>query len=447
MNFNREQKTAIESLNQFLESKDDFFFLLTGPGGSGKTTIITQCLAGKSVAFTSFTNKAVRVLQKSSQKSDENTVYQTIHSLLSLEPITRNGSLEFLYSRRKLDLRKFDVIVFDECSTISTPLLTYIIDAWDCYAESHEVKKIKFIFTGDQWQLPPVKEKKCPVFVMAKMERWPSVKLRKIMRGKNDSILEVNRTMISFIRQMRKDGGDISYPYDMVPENKESIYAETIGDLYDAVVESVINGQDSIALAYSRKCCAEVNMEVLSRLDKINNIERDDPEDQIYLKGDRFCIDRSTKSLDGTKVHPGDIFEVLEEVSDRLPNPFGDKFPYLKQELDGQRLTARRISDGVILEFNYIFPTEILRERAKVRKAARLKEYKQAVLKAEEKYIQIVRGYCLTIYKSQGSEWEKVYVILTDLCDCLAAKDVWMLFKATYTAVSRASHTVMCLSE
>jgi DNA polymerase III delta prime subunit len=442
MEFTQEQERAIERMKDFLESKEDFHFLLTGPGGSGKTTVITSCLDGLKIAFTSFTNKAVRVLQNVGKKAGVDIACQTIHTLLSLEPYVSDGGLTFKYSRKRLDIDKYDVIVFDECSTISTQLLDFIMDAWEFYSTQTE-KKIKFIFTGDKWQLPPVKERSCPVFNAAKNERWPIARLNEIMRGKNDDILETNRQMLRFIKQVRSGKSDVTFPYDMLVANSSMNFAKSLGHFYDKIVEEVQSGADSIALAYSHKCCDNINMRVRERLDELNNIERD-PDSECYLVGDRFCVDKVTRDTNEQKAYPGDLFEVTSESKEMIASPFA-KFSYAKNFLPGQILVAKRLPCGTEFRFAFIFPSVFDAEKKKIKNEERSYAYHRIMTRAMDKHPQLSQGYCLTVYKSQGSEWRKVFIELDDIWIC-CRKNSWMLIKATYTAVSRASEIVTVIT-
>ena len=49
-------------------------------------------------------------------------------------------------------------------------------------------------------------------------------------------------------------------------------------------------------------------------------------------------------------------------------------------------------------------------------------------------------GYCLTLYKAQGSEWQSVLVNLRSLL--YSVKDNNLLLKATYTAITRAKSNI-----
>jgi len=49
-------------------------------------------------------------------------------------------------------------------------------------------------------------------------------------------------------------------------------------------------------------------------------------------------------------------------------------------------------------------------------------------------------GYCMTIYKSQGSEWKTVFVNTRSIKASL--KETIPIFKATYTALTRGKEYI-----
>jgi AAA+ ATPase superfamily predicted ATPase len=135
LKLNESQTKAYLNTLKFLESKKQNNMLLLGPAGSGKTTVIVNAFNGKSmkVAFCAFTNKATQVLCKIADKFsiDFNPDFMTIHKLLALEIkyLDKETEIAFTFDKSKIEyLKDYNVIIFDECSTISKELYKYIYE-------------------------------------------------------------------------------------------------------------------------------------------------------------------------------------------------------------------------------------------------------------------------------------------------------------------------------
>ena len=68
-----------------------------------------------------------------------------------------------------------------------------------------------------------------------------------------------------------------------------------------------------------------------------------------------------------------------------------------------------------------------------------------------KKYPKLDYGYCITIYKSQGSEWDTVFVNLNSIKWSIIGQNntatfqkKMTLFKSSYTAMTRASNRLYC---
>ena len=163
MNFNEDQLIGKEKILKFLKNNDKYF-LLTGPAGSGKTTLIVDCLKDlkKNIAFSATTNKAVSVLQLLSPLKNKNVNYVTIHKLLNIKRlIDEDGQAQFSYmdlgSNKFKQIGYYDIVVIDECSMINRTLANYLDNIINTI-------KTKIIFVGDINQLPPINENKSKIF-------------------------------------------------------------------------------------------------------------------------------------------------------------------------------------------------------------------------------------------------------------------------------------------
>ena len=159
MELTEDQSKALKSVLDFIyNEKTNKTFALTGPAGSGKTTLIRTLLSSLksdieekkiSVAFCAPTHKACRVIRKLADIK-----VSTLHSLLGLEySIDEKTGLEVFKKsfRDRNQFGSYDVVIIDECSMISKELFKYI-------EEEYIATKVKIVFIGDKCQLPPVNE-------------------------------------------------------------------------------------------------------------------------------------------------------------------------------------------------------------------------------------------------------------------------------------------------
>ena len=132
--------------------------VLTGPAGTGKTTVVTEIInqlkknaPTTPIGLCATTHRAATVL--------EDIVGQTVvtgHALFKLRPnITRNGR-EVLQSTGQCDILNNSVVIIDEASMIGNQFLKAIVDIV-------KDRSLRLLFIGDPFQLPPPVDK-CSIF-------------------------------------------------------------------------------------------------------------------------------------------------------------------------------------------------------------------------------------------------------------------------------------------
>ena len=173
-----QNKAVVETLANV---KDEGFFLIHGPPGTGKTTVITEIVRnlakeGKKILITSHTNvavdnvlenlfpyfatKMVRLGSKVKASSGLRALIpKASDELIKLSSSQITGStlskLSVLVLNEKLSFEKpsFDVVIIDESSMATIPLTLCGI----LLAKS-------FILVGDHKQLPPIAKTKMPPY-------------------------------------------------------------------------------------------------------------------------------------------------------------------------------------------------------------------------------------------------------------------------------------------
>ena len=476
---NPEQDAAVEKLKHFLVS-DCLNFLLLGSAGSGKTTTIVRAFdkTDLNVMFCAFTNKATSVLQNMTRKFklSFNASFSTIHTLLGLQPKYSDNpsdSLQFEFRESAIiKLVEYDVIIFDECSTISKDLYPFVEKTRTCISDKYE-KTIKYIFLGDFWQIPPVHEKNGIIFATAISEMWPVSKLSKIMRSNNQFIYDINTRFLAWIDLYKTDKNNAAwkeliekYPYNLVKASTNR-YLKKLNELILQYYNTY--SDDSIILTHSRKNCEEINNIVQDLLD--SNAGRSPRTDKTKISkfyvNDRCCLEKPIilTKLDReyaggdliitvgeelpSKLYNGEIFDVIVVEDAIIKTPISR----FSQTFHGQVLTISRTTmPGELFEIVFIKQDDLKSAYAMLKRKLKKPAYISMVTTFNKYQPILMYGYCVTIYKSQGSQWKNVYInmrnIWWSLCGQLGSikdnqkkyqDEKMLLFKLTYTAVSRAS--------
>jgi hypothetical protein len=516
---NTKQTKAVKCITKMLNSNVNHEVLLLGAAGSGKTTVIVNCFNNNplKVIFCAFTNKATQVLKKIADKfvCKFEADFMTIHTMLRLESKISNlnfNDLEFKFNVKSIEyLKNYDVLIFDECSTISKKLYQYIIKTQEYILNTFQ-KQLKLIFLGDYWQLPPINEENSIVFLESKNKKWPVTKLDKVMRCQVSNLLYINNKLLSYIEKFKSNTVDNfveNYPYNLIANNNAN-YLD-----YNNFLESYIDTwnnvtNDVVILSFSKANCEKINYSIQNLLD--NKLNRKIPECRKnikFYKGDRCSLDRpvnlhkiihyeeeqfnkldllgvdleelpnvdlnlytisntelstelSTESNKktillgnnlNTTLFNGDILDICN-VEDVLVKTNLNNYKYLPKTFEAQLLTVKsNINNELIYQIVHI-DNDILEKAKELIKINETRlQYLNSLSDFMTKFPKLEYGYCISIYKSQGSEWHTVYInmnsikwsIVSDLNNVSFKKKI-QLFKTTYTAISRASNKVICTS-
>jgi hypothetical protein len=524
LNLNLENLDNLDNLNNtnLDESKNiNNRLLLLGPGGSGKTTVIVNAFneyPNLKIAFCAFTNKATQVLYNISNKF--NIKFQadflTIHKLLMLEPKINNKEvLEFNFSINKLDnVREYDIIIFDECSTINKELYGYIEKMYDYIYEKYGIN-LKYIFIGDFWQLPPIFELNSIVFQKAVSEKWTITKLNQVMRANNEHMFNINNNLLNIVNNIKAGKNEfinafrIEYPKNILNKYKNILY-DNYEDLINNYIDKIKYEESSVILTYTNANCQKINYMVQDKIDLENNREITDREIIWFYKNDRCCLDKPINVMEIKECNPTSIEEIkFKSKKIRKSNILDfetDNFEIENKEIENKEIENKEKIyklDGEIITTIYngeifiILNTEFVNIHTEINKYLYKKPYFKGqilyikklglieniykILYIPENYIKEAKtyiynnkkwfyrklfreynnfypkinyGYCITLYKSQGSEWNTVYINLNSIYysiinnkdnDISIKEKTKLLFKSSYTAMTRASHNLYIL--
>ena len=409
----KDQNSALATLWDWYHSKQRSpYIILGGLAGTGKTTIISMFRnmlpKDLSVAFVAYTGKAASVLKSKLAVQSKNALYQdfcgTIHSMM-YEPITdeNNSVIDW----RKIAKQNFDLIIIDECSMVTKDIFEDIL--------SYE---IPVICVGDHGQLPPIESNGFNLM------NNPDIKLETIHRfGENSELLKVS--------MMARLEGKIRYG-----DYGNQVFKVTVRDSrIKDFLKSCDTFDTSMVLCGFNKTRIKMNAKIRAMLQRVDN----DP-----IVGDRVVCLKNNKNSHGCPIYNGmtGTIETLRSFKNCHD---------VKIKMDGEDTCYKGvISKNAFMREKYDGTEEFIyrKDLEMFRKIKSIGDYYGINNAVKEKNTKVFLdtfdySYCMTVHKSQGSEYKKVLLIEE-------GKHIWdkdgMWNRWLYTAVTRAKEQLMIIS-
>lgn len=390
MQLNTEQQVAVDAMYlHATQTGDDPFFVLEGPAGTGKTFSMKALVQRykRRVVFTAPTNKAVRVLRETLRNDEYKPEAKTIYSLLGLQMMANGEIKELAKPEDDVDLSDFSLVVVDEASMVNEALMGYIEDA------SQKHKRIRWIFMGDPYQLPPVGEDRSLVWAIPKIAR-----LTKVMRQDNQIL-----AMSIHLREMvEKPFGKLRLDSDN--DGEEGIWSCPGGQLDLAI----LNHKDSFTKGES-KAIAWRNVEV----DRLNQLVRKElfaePVKYPWQPGDRITLLEPAKSLEGEIIGTTDE-EGAVERADLAAHPS-------HADLECWRVVMRTDFNAAITLW---VPTQVTAAKIEIR-AGRMAAEARATRNwkdfwaFKDSFHKVRHAYATTAHRAQGSTYLRAFVSWRDI--------------------------------
>lgn len=356
MELNKEQLLAVEAIKEWAEGKGPAMISLTGFAGSGKSTLTKEIKKYiPTAAFTALTGRAALRL---SEVADVKAT--TLHSVLYKQPDQlKNGELEF----NTLNAPSFKFLAIDESSMIT-------IKIFDDLKKWVQFYKIRILFIGDSFQLPPVlteAEKKIDnEFTVFSYVKGPE--LTQIMRS-NDGIINA----ATIIREEKRIPTIDTASYSLV---------QTIDPLEYTINQYLADPDDHMIITWRNKMRMEGNHRIRKRLGHKSYLP-DDGEPIIFCRN-------------GQSVLNGQI-EIVKNMS---PGPIIEGIITYKVELTDKRVILCSVSGKDEQMDGQLF----------------IKNWK-SYLKTRRKLdvpdpIPITYGFFSTCHKMQGNQCRRISIVL-----------------------------------
>ena len=435
--FTEEQRKITQHLSDYILSiSTRNIFLLKGYAGTGKTSLISALVnslssVNKKPSLLAPTGRAAKVLSKYSKKS-ASTIHRKIYWINS----NKNGNT---YIKLKENTHTNTIFIVDEASMIPESsdkgfgnrsllddLIQYVYDGIGC----------KLILIGDTAQLPPVNLEISPAlnedFLYQNYSKEIlSFSLSEVVRQEKSSTILLNAT------SLRKQITDHHFNLPNFIVNEDVIRIESGDELQERLEDNYNKSglTNTIVLCRSNKRANIYNQQIRSRIRYL--------EEEIST-GDLLMVVRNNYFWLGDKnkselIANGDIIEVLSV--NKINNKYGFKFAHITIRLvdfsEQKELDVLVMLDTIKLETSSLPYEEYQKLYLEISK-----EYKGADAKKkikENKYLnalQVKFSYSITCHKSQGGQWENVFVDLgyfkKEMLDLSFLR--WL-----YTAITRAS--------
>ena len=405
---NSDQTAAADAFFQFLGDPACSEFVIQGPAGTGKTTLISHLLNQlpkrervlKSIGADAFNFHHIHVTattRKAAQVICEKLGYpnQTIHSLLGLKvDNSRATGKTSLRLRHGAESVANSLIIIDEASFIDTELLSAIRDrSWNC----------KVVYIGDPFQLTPTKSHTCPVFDGL----IRSVKLTQIMRfdGEIDRLSAQYRDAVNsdVFPEITVDGTQIRHVDGATFQQlvEESFKPDFYTDYDKAKV-----------VAWTNNRVHDYNKHIRSQKGCNAPIER----------GELMITNRPIMDSKKTPVYSTDASVHVTHVTK----------PTKLKGIEGVYVTI----DHTVEVFVATDHDALKAKLSQLRRDKNWSEY----FEIQEGWADLRPPYACTVHKSQGSTYERVLIDLSDIGRCNIKTDVARML---YVAISRASKEVI----
>ncbi|AKA33983.1 ATP-dependent DNA helicase [Flagellimonas lutaonensis] len=437
------QTIALKELSAFaLSKKQEEIFVLKGFAGTGKTTLM-GCLVNSlwkaklKCVLMAPTGRAAKVMSGYSS-----TTAHTIHKKIYYPKKTSAGGVQFVLAPNK---HRNTLFIVDEASMISDvgsdsklfengslldDLLYYVYSGHRC----------KLILVGDTAQLPPVGSELSPALDARQLalnydKEIVALELDQVVRQASDSGILMNATAL---RQYMETGLYDAFRFQLAPF-KDIVRLIDGYEIQEAIDSSYSqNGkEDTAIIVRSNKRANLYNQSIRQRILFLEN-ELSVGDFMMVVKNNYFWLKPSSEA---GFIANGDLIEVLEIFA--IKQLYGFSFAEVKVRMvdyPKQRpfetvllldtITAE--TPSLSYEENNRLYQEVLKDYANEKS-----KYKRFLGVKNNRYfnaLQVKFSYAITCHKSQGGQWDTVFVEQPYIMNGIDKEYLRWL----YTAVTRA---------
>lgn len=434
---------VLMQLSQFIfDTNTNSIYLLKGYAGTGKTSITGAIVsnlwqAKKSAVLLAPTGRAAKVISNYSKKEAF-----TIHRKIYFPKKEKSGGVKFVMQPNK---HRNTIFIVDEASMIpDTPsdsklfengsllddLMQYVYSGHQC----------KLLLIGDVAQLPPVKSDLSPALDSDKLslnynKEVIGVELDEVVRQEQDSGILLNATEL---RSVLESGFYESFKFDVNPF-KDIVRLIDGYEIMDAINDAYSNEgyEETAIIVRSNKRANMYNKQIRERI-LFNETEISAGDYLMVVKNNYFWLKPTTEA---GFIANGDIIEVLEIFS--VKELYGFRFAEVKVKMvDYPKMKPFEtvlLLDTIDVESASLSYEESNRLYQEVSKdyENETSNYKRFLGVKNNPFfnaLQVKFSYAITCHKSQGGQWNTIFVEQPYLPEGINKDYIRWL----YTAVTRA---------
>ena len=447
----RKQDIVLQQLSDFIfDTSPNSVYVLKGYAGTGKTTIIGTIVANlwkakKSAVLMAPTGRAAKVISNYSGREAF-----TIHKKIYFPKKEKSGAVKFVLQPNK---HKKTIFIVDEASMIpDTPgesklfengsllddLMQYVYSGHQC----------KLLLIGDTAQLPPVKLDLSPALDEKLLElnynkQVTKMELDEVVRQEQNSGILINATAI---REAIEHEFFDSFKFNLKGFN-DIVRLVDGYEIMDAINESysTLGNEETAIIVRSNKRANLYNQQIRSRI-LFNDHELTAGDYLMVVKNNYFWIKPTTEA---GFIANGDILEVLEIF--HIKELYGFRFAEVKVRMvDYPKM--RPFETVLMLDTISVEGPSLPYEDSNKLYQEVLKDYENESSKYRKflkvknnpffNALQVKFSYAMTCHKSQGGQWNTVFVEQPYLPNGIDKEYLRWL----YTAVTRAKEKLYLLS-
>jgi ATP-dependent exoDNAse (exonuclease V) alpha subunit len=425
------------------EVNDDTIFVLKGYAGTGKTTVISTIVnnlieINKKYVLLAPTGRAAKVIANYSEKPAF-----TIHKKIYFPKKSSAGGVSFTLQPNK---HKNTIFIVDEASMISDvnsdskmyengsvldDLISYVYSGSNC----------KMILLGDTAQLPPVNLDISPALDIDTLslhynKEVDSIELDEVMRQEEDSGILYNATEL---RELLKDAFVTDFQFD-VKKFKDIIRLTDGYDIQDAINSAYSNYsiEDTAFIVRSNKRANQYNEQIRTKiLDKESELSTGDF--LMVVKNNYFWLKDSDEAgfiANGDIIEVLEIFNIKELYSFKFANVKIRMVDYPNQKPFETVLlldTIKSESASLTYEESNRLYQEVLKD---YEGETKFKQFQKVKSNDYFNGLQVKFSYAITCHKSQGGQWDTVFIEQPYLANGIDSDYIRWL----YTAMTRAKN-------
>lgn len=440
----QKQRELLNELTNFIfNDNKDLLFLLKGYAGTGKTTTVSTVVnnlwkTGKKSVLLAPTGRAAKVISGYSKKQAF-----TIHKKIYFPKKQGNGGVSFVMQPNK---HTDTIFLVDEASMISDSRQNSklfengsLLD--DLISYVYSGKNCKIVFIGDTAQLPPVKLTVSPALEADRLsfdfnKEVTEIELDEVVRQQQNSGILANATDLRILIQsdIVDFKFDVNYP--------DIIRLEDGYDIQDAITmayDGDMGVEDTAFIVRSNKRANQYNDQIRTKVRGQEN-EISTGDYVMVVKNNYFWLKDSSSA---GFIANGDICEIMR--INTIKDLYGFKFAEVEVRMidypDMKPFETVLLLDTLSSEtpsLNYEESNKLY-EAVKEDFADEKSKYKQFLGVKKNKYfnaLQVKFSYAMTCHKSQGGQWNTVFIEQPYLPEGPSVEYLRWL----YTAVTRAQN-------